>query len=259
MAAAFDDVKPWPKAQAAAVAIGSNSGAVPIEERVLADFADALARDGITARIAQLVERGNAQTACESEDMAGRIGDFVKLATAAAKAVEAEREKHNRPLLTAQRTLKGKADAIVAPLTDAVAHVRKLLDGYMAEQRRIAAERQRQAEEQARAAREAAAREAAAALERAGGAPLEHAPEPLVEVAPVQVAEPVVRGDYGSRVGSTTVWRSEVLSVRKLPDRILKHAKVVEVIEKVIAAEVRGGAREIAGVRIWDEQTTVVR
>lgn len=75
----------------------------------------------------------------------------------------------------------------------------------------------------------------------------------------MKVAEPVVRGDLGSRVGTTTVWRHEILSVRQLPDAILKHEKVVEAINKVIAAQVRGGARSIKGTRIWDEKAVAVR
>lgn len=261
MSTAFADVKPWPEPRPAPAGIGSNSNAVPIEERVVADFLDALGRDGLLARVEQLTERGLAQAECADDDAAGRIGDFVKLAGAAAKAVEAEREKHNRPLLTAQRTLKGKADALVAPLSGAVMHVRLLLDGYMAEQRRVAAERQRQAEEQARAAREAVEAEARRRAEEAAssGEPTACEQEPLVQIEPVKVAEPVVRGDYGARVGTSKVWKHELVSVRQLPDRILKHARVVEAIDKVVAAEVRGGAREIKGARIYETDQTVVR
>jgi hypothetical protein len=47
--------------------------------------------------------------------------------------------------------------------------------------------------------------------------------------------------------------------VRQLPDRLLKHPKVLEALQSVVAAEVRSGVREIKGVRIWSTDEAVVR
>lgn len=264
MSTAFADVKPFPGQPNPRAAIGGNKP--PLEDTIVAEFMESLAEeDGLLARIDELVAKGRAAGACDSEERAGRYGDFVKMAGVAAKAVEQVRERHNRPILTAQRALKGRADAIVAPLTDAVNHVRRQLDVFMAEQRRIAAERQRQAEEQARAAREAAEAERQRQIDEAhanGESAFEAIEElglPAIEVKQPEIEKPAVRGDYGSRVGSQTVWKHEIVSVRQLPDAILKHPKTVETLDKLIAAQVRGGAREIKGVRIWDEQTTIVR
>jgi hypothetical protein len=79
--------------------------------------------------------------------------------------------------------------------------------------------------------------------------------------APKIEAAPIARGDYGSRVGTTTVWHHEIESVRQLPDRLLKHAKVIETLDKLIAAEIKSasGKCEIKGVRIWSDQQAVVR
>ena len=49
------------------------------------------------------------------------------------------------------------------------------------------------------------------------------------------------------------------MSVRQLPDSILKHAKVVEALDKVIAAQVRGGTRELKGCEIFPETSTAIR
>lgn len=250
MATAFPDVKPFPgEAAQTAAPIGHNKP--PLEETIVAEFVEGLTKvDGLLPRLNQLIERGKGAGPCDSDDLAGRYGDFIKMAGTCAKMIEAEREKHNRPILTAQRALKAKADSYIEPLTDAVNRVRRQLDAYMAEQRRIAAEKQRAAEEEARKAREAA--EAAAA--EAGA---EAAPE--IEVTPARVEQPVFRGDYGARVGTRTEWQHEIISVRQLPDRLLKHQKVLEALDKVIAAEVRSGTREIKGVRIWSEQKAAVR
>lgn len=264
MATAFHDVKPFPgKPLPAAGGVGHNKP--PLEEMILADFMEDLrSEDGLLARIEELSTKGSAAGKCDSQERAGRYGDFVKAAGVCAKAVEQIRERHNRPILTAQRALKGRADSIVAPLADAVNNVRRQLDAFMAEQRRIAAEQQRLAEEQARKAREAAEAERQRQLDeaRANGeldeAEVEIVPT-VVEVRQPEIEKPAVRGDYGARVGSQTVWKHEILSVRQLPDALLKHPKVVEALDKLIAQQVRSGTREIKGVRIWDEQQTVVR
>lgn len=247
----FPDVKPFPgEASQAAAPIGHNRP--PLDEMIVAEFMEGLARDhpGLIDKIDQLTERGKDAGPCQDEDLAGKYGDFIKMAGSAAKAVESEREHHNRPILNAQRALKAKADALVGPLLRAVDNVRRQLDAFMAEQRRIAEEARRKAEEEARKAREAA--EAAAAESDAEAAP-------VVEVTPAPVEQPVVRGDYGARVGTRTEWHHEIQSVRQLPDSILKHPTVIEALDKVILGLVRGGTREIKGCRIWSEQKAAVR
>lgn len=249
MSTAFKDVKPFPGEASQAAPIGHNRP--PLDEMIVAEFEEGLAAEaGLKDKVQQLIAKGKDAGPCETEDMAGRYGDFIKMAGAAVKVIEAERERHNRPILTAQRALKARSDSYVAPLQDAVNNVRRRLDAFMAEQRRKAAEQQRIAEEQAREAQRAA-------MEAAADAP--HGAKPVVEITPAKVEQPVVRGDYGSRVGTVTVWNHEILSVRQLPDAILKHEKVVEAINKVIASQVRGGTREIKGVRIYSEQRAAVR
>lgn len=265
---AFPDVEPFPGRADQAAPIGHNRP--PFEETVVAEFLEGLAKEhpGLIDKINIMVERGTAAEPClNNPDLAGRYGDFIKMAAAHARAVEAERERHNRPLLTAQRTLKARADSIIDPLTRAVANVRRHLDAYMADERRKAAEAQRLADEQAHAAREAAEAERQRQIdERVATGKTEfpevdESPLPAIDIEPARVEQPVVRGYYGSRVGTTTVWHHEILSVRQLPDRILKHAKVIEALDKVIAAEIRGasGKIEIKGVRIWSQQTARVR
>lgn len=241
----FADVKPFPDTGPIQTGLGHNRP--PLDEQVVSDFEEALAAEGLRDRIDALVSAAARCGDCTDEEKAGRGGDFIKQCAAAAKAIEAEREKLNRPLLNAQRALKGRADTYTGRLQDASASVRRKVDAFMAEQRRIAEEKRRLAEEQARKAAEAAAKEAAET-----GAPV------AVEIEPVKVEAPVVQGDYG-KVTSTTVWRHEIVSVRQLPDHILKHEKVIAALDQVIGAMVRSGTREMKGVRIWSEQKTVIR
>lgn len=221
----------------------------PLEERLMQEFAEELEREGITARIGELVDSAARAPKCDSEAVAGRIGDLCKLARDVEKRVNDTREKYNRPLLNAQKTLKGKADGLLAPLLTAVGKLRDELNRFTREEAARRAEEQRRREEEAQRAREALERE-------------NIAPEVIAEVveAPRVEAAPIARGDYGSRVGATTVWNFEIESIRQVPDRYLKHPKVKEALESVIRAAIRTEkAREIKGVRIWEGTQAVVR
>lgn len=144
----------------------------PLEERIIIDFDAALTEhDGLLDRIKTMAERADAATPCTDDDTAGRYGDFIKMTSAAAKVIEAERETLNRPLLNAQRGLKARADRYSSQATEAGAKVRGHLDTYLAEkerkriaeerrlaeiERQAAAERQRVIDEANRKAAEAA-------------------------------------------------------------------------------------------------------
>lgn len=227
----------------------------PLEDRLVMDFEEQLRADGLTDRIEQIVTSAGRVPVIDNGTVAGKVGDLIAMARTCRKAVEERRETHNRPLLNAQRALKGRADALLAPLDEAINVVRRSLDAYMAEEARKADKLRREAEEQARLAREAAENAAREAADRNESAP--PPPAPIVEAA--RIDQPVARGDMGARVGTKTVWKHSIASIRQLPDRILKNERVVEAIDKVIAAEVRGGAREIKGVEIWSEQVADVR
>lgn len=225
----------------------------PLDESIIADFLEALRNhDGqdLTQRIDDLVAKAERTTECKDADAAGRLADGIKMMKAVADAIDGAREKLNRPLLTAQRALKAKADGFTDRLNTASARLRMLINAWQVEEnKRLAAEREA-AEEAARAAQRAA-------LQAAADAP--HGAAPEIVVKPAVVEAPVARGDYGAKVGSQTVWKHEILSVRQLPDAVLKNERVVEAINKVLAAQIRGGAREIKGCRIWSEQQAVIR
>ena len=256
MATAFDDVPAWPGKEPEPT-LDRHHNQPPLEERVIMDFEDDLRAQGLTDRIAQIIESAGRAPAVTDEIVAGKVGDLITMARAADKAVEATREKYNRPLLTAQRALKGRGDAIVKPMTDAINGLRRSLDGFMAEKARIAAEERRKAEEAARIAREDAERRAREAAEQ--GQPVEEV-APLPTIEPAKVAEPVAHGDMGARVGTRTVWKHEIeVPIAKLPKAILENEKVRDAVTQVIGAMIRGGTREIKGVRIWSDQVADVR
>jgi len=82
---------------------------------------------------------------------------------------------------------------------------------------------------------------------------------PLIEISVPEPERTVIQGDMGAKVARVTTYKHRILSVRQLPDSILKHAKVVEALDKVIAAQVRGGVREMKGCEIYPETSTAIR
>jgi hypothetical protein len=221
----FDDVPPWPDKPAPRDPRHDNQP--PLEERILLEFEDDLAAVGITARVAQLLESADrAPEVIEDAATAGKVGDLVKLAREVEKRIDEAREKHNRPLLTAQRALKAKADGAFAGLGNKVRELRERLNHYMAEEDRKRREEERRREAEARRIREDQEGQAREAEE----------------------------------AGTVTVWKHEIeVPIAKLPKAILENATVREAVDKVIRASVRGGTREIKGVRIYSEQQAAVR
>lgn len=282
----------------------------PVDEQIIIDLTDALVAEGLTTRIEDLIAAAGRAPAIDSADIAGRYADLIKQMVAASKAVEAQREKLNRPLLNAQRALKGRADAIVVPLKDAETEARGKVAAYDREQAEIERQARLKREAEERKAREEAEAERrrlqaiadeearqerlrlqAIADEKARQERLRlqaiederaaqekrEAAAVVFEAETVEVAAPVVevevayapatpeptrtaiQGDMGAKVARVTTWHHRILSVRQLPDSILKHAKVIEALDKVIAAQVRSGTREMKGCEIYSETSTAIR
>ena len=230
MATAFPDVKPFPSAAATPVAgpgapMGHNRP--PLEEAIVLDFRQAIEDEPhlLDKVNALLARKDSIVPQCTDADQAGKYGDGCKQIAACKKLIEGHRETLNRPLLTAQRNLKGAADKIIGDLAEVDAKLRQAIGAYQREEDRKAEVIRAEAQRQAQAARDAA--EAAAAENPAA------APEPLVEIAPVHIEQAPIRGDFGAKVGTVSSWKAEVEKVRQLPDRILNNAKVIEAINKV--------------------------
>jgi ABC-type transporter Mla subunit MlaD len=165
----------------------------PLEERLMLEFVEDLDAQGVTAKIAQLVTNAADARKCDSEHVAGQIGDFCKQTGTITRMVNDTREKYNRPLLTAQKTLKGKADALLAPLLAAADRLRADLNRFTRE------EAQRRAEEHRSASSRHSAPVKPSSARTSHPRSLPRSSTPKVEKAPI------ARGDYGSTVGTTTV------------------------------------------------------
>jgi hypothetical protein len=202
MPAPFDDLKPWPADPGA----DRHHNQPPLEDRIRMEFDDALAAKGLDARVAEIIASADkAPAEIISPGEAGMAADLVAMARDAKQAIEAEREALNRPLLIAQRSLKAKADGVVAPMEAAVAAVRDRLDAYVAG------------------------------------------------------TDAPALGDYGAKASARETWEFQIEDYSKLPRDIRRHPEVLEAMAKVVARAVRGGARKIAGVRIYPKTKAMVR
>jgi hypothetical protein len=263
---AFDDLAPFP---------GENTlpprthNEPPLEERIVLDLESQIDEiPGLRTRIRELIAKADTLPACQDDETAGKLGDFIKMAKAAAGRVDEIREAIKRPYLTATRNLDAKARTHTDALAGAAQAARRVLDAYVAEQdrlrreaeaRRIAAERAAWQAEQDRIALELAAENEA----RKASDPAPPAPEPAVEpmfATPAAKPAPIATGDYGTRVGVKKVWKADpVTSLKGLPTSVTGHPTVIEAANKVIAALVRAGARELKGVTIREHTESNVR
>jgi len=253
MATPFPDVKPFPsEAKQAVAAMGHNRPPVEIEAKAAFDeLIDE--KDGFRARFDNLIAAADRAIATDDESM-GRCGELVKQIRAAANFVSDCHKAAKAPYLGGGRVIDGLKNEMIGPLDAAKAKVEGKQQVYSDEQDRIRkaeARRQREAAEAAwRAEQEriAAERAAYAEAETPIVAEIEQAPPP-----PIIEPEPeIIRGDYGAAVSTKRDWKSQVVDYEVAFMAVSENEKVREAIDKAIQGMVRGGARKIEGVRIWD-------
>jgi hypothetical protein len=184
---------------------------------------------GITAASASSSKAPAARRSCDSEDRRRQDRRPVQARPRRREARQRHPREVQPPAAQRPEDAQGQGGRAARAAADgAVAKLRDDLNRFTREEAARRAEERARREEEAQRAREALERE-------------NIAPEVIAEVvqAPKVEAAPIARGDYGSRVGTTTVWHHEIESVRQVPDRFLKHPKV----DKVEALEVRNQGR----------------
>lgn len=135
------------------------------------------------------------------------------------KAIKAHGAEVNAPIMEAAKSLQGKLVSYNSKLREEAERVRRVNDEMVAEARQKAIE-------------------AARAEEKAGNEP---APVPVVVNTIPVVEAPKLKG-------LTTYWKHEVVDVNLVPKEYL----MVDTAK--VTAAVKGGCREIPGIRIYPEQ-----
>ena len=258
-----------------------------IEERPIATQAEA----------EQLIERASVIAVTNPVELAS-AGDLAKSIGRLLKQREADRLSWTKPLKdiarrielrfkpgdealeSAKRMVIGKQDFYSRKVeAERAAEAKRLQDIADAKARAEAQEAERVAgelRERQRAAEEAAAKAAAegraaeAAKQAADAALLaeqsqsatQHAEEVLAQAAAAPVIQPqpvsLVRGAEAVSSQRTT-WHAEILDFKELPEHVIAHPKVKEAAQAVVDALVRSGTRELSGVRIYSQKTTINR
>lgn len=259
-------------ATATAAKIGDNmppQDADPLRDRLSEDYADMLKRaDDLLAGI------DRAPTEIGDEETAGRVADFIKQITGTIKNAEAARVAEKEPFLQHGRTVDGWFKKVTDPLAAGKKKMESVLTAY---QRRKADEERREREAKERKAREEADRLAREAAEAAAklktqkdldGALLKEAEAKqaaadAAEAARVADANAAdlsrSRGDYGAVASLRTFWDFDGLDRDKIDLEALRHHLPADAIEKAVRSFVKAGGRELRGVRIFENTSTVVR
>lgn len=236
-------------------AIGDNNPPSPVEALVQ-NLAEANA-DLIARRDALVASAGTWPTTLEDEGIAARVTDAVRQLKAAIKSAESRRDEAKRPHLDAGRAVDAFFKHTIADPLDSAA--RTLTDRLTIYQRAKADAERRVREDAEARAREEAAR-LAASMTDADHASLDRAiaaEETARQAGSAAIAKPAelsrTRGDFGAVASLRTRWTFAVTDLAVVPREYLSLDTA-----KVNAA-IKAGVREAPGLRIFQEQSTIVR
>lgn len=185
-----------------------------------------------------------------------KASDLVKFIKTCFKKAEDDRKGITDPLNAVIKNINARYKKITEPLESAEKKVKSAMLTYAQEQRRIA----EQEEAARRAAAEVEALERAVKLEEENKlAEADIIVDRVIEQnsAPMVAAQSQpIRGNFGSTSSIKKSWAFEVTDIKALAN-----ANPLLVIENAVAIreQIRLGVREIAGVRIFEQETMAVR
>ena len=216
---------------------------------------------GLLARKEEILEAvGRAPEAVEDDDTAGKLSDFIKQISACIKNANAARVAAKEPYLQGGRSVDGFFKTVSDPLDKAKRAMESRLGTYL---RKKADEERRRREEEARKAEEEARAQAAAMrdsedLDAAVAA--EQDAQKAAKEADAKAAEMSrTRGDYGAVASLRTTWDFEILDYDNIPIRLLQPHLPRSAVEQAIRSFIKAGGRDLAGVRIFENTSAVVR
>jgi len=208
----------------------------------------------------QLDNRGGEIARCRvtNDDEAGRATALAGILADIASGAEKKRVELKEPFLRSGKRVDAAFGAFAEIAKRAKAGVVAMIDTCRREQERMAQEAQAKLEREAREKADAAAA-AAAEGNLIQAAKLEQQSEAAATRATEAQVQQPIRSAYGQTASGRTEWKFEVQDRKRLPPSISTHPKVRDAQDAVIAALIRSGVREIAGVRIYSETKTVIR
>lgn len=162
--------------------------------------------------------------------------EFLVKVKGRAKRIEELRQFFVKPLNDQVKAINDRFKASLKPLEDVEAKVKRLISNYTLEQERLRHEEERKLQEAH--AKEMAKQEKAA--DKAGA-------DFVPTIAPtIAQAVPTIKTESG-KTTTVKVWKFEIVDAAQVPREYL------EVNESLVRKAVQAGAREIAGVRIYED------
>lgn len=209
-----------------------------------------------------------------NSDEEGKVTDFVKQINALVAKSKATFKLEKEPFLEGGRVVGAFFDKVSAPMESVKKDMINRLSAYQREQaaieRKAREAAERKAREEAEAARLAAeARAASIESDTDMSAAIEAedvARKAEYEAAAAQKATEVKaagmhtgRGDYGGSSSLATRWDFAELDRTTLDLEALRQHIPQDALEKAVRAFIKSGGRKLAGVRVFENQKTVVR
>ena len=207
---------------------------------------------------------------CESDDMAGKMGDMAKILSACEKEFEAQREAEKKPYLNLGRAVdsfyRAYSDGLEAGKKKVLARLQPFLRKKEEEARRAALEESRRQREEAERLAQEAASLAAAKMTQAAAETINEAARLDDEAArAARKAEETkasefarTRGSYGSVATLGTKWVGEIISRDELDIVRLLPYLSLDSLQKALNAYVKAGNRELKGARIFEDKVARV-
>lgn len=212
----------------------------------------------------------------DSDEICGKVNDFIKQVDAAKKHAEKLRVDQKEPHLNAGRIVDGFYKTVTDPLDKVKKALTQRVTVYLRkkedEERRRRQEEERRAHEAAEKARiEAEERAAALAKEEDldGAIEAEEAAKRAADEAAKAAKEAEAkaaelsrtRGEFGSVGSLRTAWvhDEKSLSRASLDLEALRSHLPEDALHKAIRSYIRAGGRSLAGVRIFEDRVAVVR
>lgn len=219
----------------------------------------------IRASVGELVSASKDVAIMTHADLSAAT-DLVKAIKQRAKEAEDARTKITKPINDGLREINSRFKAMMQPLLDAEAEVkRKMVRFQEAEERRAreeAARKEAERQEQLRREQEEADRRRAAEAQEAADPTLDRPDMPQIEQEPVYVPppapiQPEIRkttyGQSGAAFTAKKVWDYELVDLAQVPVQFLSLDST-----KVNQA-VKAGLRDIPGLRIFEKTVASVR
>ena len=190
----------------------------------------------------------------DDDDKAAKVGDIIRAARRAAKAFDGERVLQKEPFLTSERKVDGHFAPFIKAIKGAQAALQRCLDDHMVRKDEAAAKERRRLEDRARQKQaEADAREAEASTVQEQKDAAEAKRKAAALHAEARATTGRVHTDGGATVHVHRTWAFTVEHFAEVPDKY----KLIDTV--TVNAAIRGGARDIPGLRIFQKTTSGVR